>query len=66
MEVHKQRRQFDGVKKRLQALNIEYRFRYLVKLTIRHGGQMLTCSTSEEVERFIEDRNETSGREETI
>ncbi len=61
MEVRRQRRQFDGMKKRLQALNIEYRFRYPAKLTIRHGGQMMTCSTSEEVERLIEARNETSG-----
>lgn len=66
MEVDRQWRQFDGVKKRLQALNIEYRFRYLAKLTIRHGGQTMTCSTSEEVERLIEARNETSGQEEAI
>lgn len=34
MDVRKQRRQFDGVKKRLQALNIDYRLRYPAKLTV--------------------------------
>lgn len=65
VEVRKQRRQFDDVKRRLRALNIEYRLRYPAKLAVKHGGQMVTCSTTDEVERLIEDCGGTGGQEET-
>lgn len=58
-EVLKQRKQFDGVKQHLQSLNIDYRFSYPAKLTVTHRGQKKTCSTPEEVEKFIEKNNES-------
>lgn len=53
-EVRKQRKQFEGVKKRLQSLNIEYRFGYPAKLIVCHNGQNTVCNSPEEVEKLIE------------
>ena len=52
-EVHKQRQQFDGVKKRLQSLNIKCRFGYPAKLIISCNGKNTICNTPEEVERLV-------------
>ena len=52
-EVRKQRQQFDGVKKRLQSLNMKCRFGYPAKLIISCNGKNTICNTPEEVERLV-------------
>ncbi len=62
MEMRRQQRQFDRVKKRLQLLNIECRFSYPAKLTVIHRGQKRTCNSPEEVEKFIGTPNDLTTR----
>lgn len=52
-EVRKQRKQFEGVKKRLQSLNIEYRFGYPAKLIVSCNGHNTICTSPEEVDKLI-------------
>lgn len=53
VEMHKQRQQFDGVKKHLQSLNIEYRFGNPAKLIISRNRKNTICNSPEEVERLV-------------
>lgn len=53
VEVRRQRRQYDGVKKRLQALNIDYRLRYPAKLTVMMEGQSKTYDSPKDVEKLL-------------
>ncbi|KAI2645493.1 LINE-1 retrotransposable element ORF1 protein [Labeo rohita] len=53
--VRKQRKQFNDVKKRLQVLNVPYRFVYPAKLSFMHKGQWRICETAGDVQKCIEE-----------
>ncbi|RXN27170.1 LINE-1 type transposase domain-containing 1 [Labeo rohita] len=59
--VRKQRKQFDDVKKRLQVLNVPYRFVYPAKLSFMHKGQWKICETAGDVQKCIEEFGEAPG-----
>ncbi|KAI2643954.1 E3 SUMO-protein ligase ZBED1 [Labeo rohita] len=44
--VRKQQKQFNDMKKRLQVMNIPYRFVYPAKLSFMHKGQRRICKTA--------------------
>lgn len=63
--VRKQRKEFDDVKKRLQRLNISYRFVYPTKLNLLYKGQWRICETTGDVQKCIglQEFGEASGEQ---
>ncbi|CAM4670425.1 unnamed protein product [Leuciscus chuanchicus] len=61
--VRKQRKEFNDVKKRLQTLNISYRFVYPAKLSLLYKGQWKICETAGDAQKCIQEFGEASGEQ---
>ncbi|KAL3043438.1 hypothetical protein OYC64_003328 [Pagothenia borchgrevinki] len=54
-ELHKQRRRFDGVKRRLREMDVQYGIVFPARLRVTHGGRSCFFDNPSDRENFIKD-----------
>ncbi|KAK1894439.1 LINE-1 retrotransposable element ORF1 protein [Dissostichus eleginoides] len=54
-ELHKQRMRFDGVKRRLREMDVQYGIVFPVRLRVTHGGRSYFFDNPSDTENFIKD-----------